>query len=205
MKTESFKYKLNNTTNRGNKTNKEEKNMGKINLEIPDDLHDKLRIMKVNTKKEIRELIIDIIREGLKSESKQPKPKEDYSGYFSGLSYSDDGDAKENKGVADYWIVKITSSGELNWQRSYGGSGYDVACSVQETIEGGYIIAGISKSNDHDVTANHGEEDAWIIKLTSSGELEWEKSLGGSLNDGAKSFPPKNRVHMVLFANLLEF
>ena len=109
-------------------------------------------------------------------------------GYIvAGLSYSDNGDATVNHGDADYWIVKINNIGNLQWQKSYGGSGYDKINSIEETSDGGYIVAGYSGSTDGDVTGNHGKNDYWILKIQSDGAISWQKSLGGSDNEKAYS------------------
>jgi hypothetical protein len=109
-------------------------------------------------------------------------------GYIiAGQSNSNDGDVLENHGNYDYWIVKLSSTGQLDWQKSLGGSGDDDARSIQQTTDGGYIIAGFSNSNDGDVLENHGDYDCWIVKLTSTGDTDWQKSLGGSGDDGAYS------------------
>lgn len=50
--------------------------------------------------------------------------------------------------------------------------------SVQPTSDGGYIVVGSSKSVGGDISGNHGNYDCWLVKLTTEGELEWEKSLG---------------------------
>lgn len=65
----------------------------------------------------------------------------------------------------DYWIIKISATGSLQWQKSYGSWADDWAYSIQQTSDGGYIIAGISGSNDGDVTGHHGNQDFWIVKL----------------------------------------
>jgi hypothetical protein len=109
-------------------------------------------------------------------------------GYIiAGSSYSNDGDVSGNNGDIDYWIVKLTSDGNLDWQKSLGGSSYDEALSVQQTKDGGYIIAGTSASYDGDITGSHGYRDYWIVKLTSDGNLDWQKSLGGSYIENAFS------------------
>jgi hypothetical protein len=109
-------------------------------------------------------------------------------GYIvAGTSISDDNDITGNLGWFDFWIVKLTSSGAINWQRSFGGTGGDYAYSVQQTNEGGYIIAGYTSSNDGDVTEQNGDNDYWIVKLTSSGNIDWQKTLGGSSNEQSKS------------------
>ena len=102
-------------------------------------------------------------------------------GYIvSGLSESNDGDVSGNNGGFDAWIIKLDISGNLEWEKNYGGSDEDIALSIQQTIDGGYIIAGRTKSNNGDVEENQGGVDAWIIKLDTSGNLEWEKTYGGS-------------------------
>ncbi|MDR2352680.1 MAG: hypothetical protein LBF22_05860, partial [Deltaproteobacteria bacterium] len=109
-------------------------------------------------------------------------------GYIiAGESYSNDGDVKGNHGKADVWIVKLDSQGTIQWQKSLGGSEWDEANSIQITPDGGYIIAGHSKSDDGDVKGNHGNGDAWIVKLDSQGTIQWQKSLGGSEPDEANS------------------
>jgi hypothetical protein len=106
---------------------------------------------------------------------------------IAGFSESNDGDVNGNHGNSDYWIVKLDSIGNLQWQKCYGGSNADVARSIQRTNDGGYIIAGNTLSNDSDVSGNHGGRDFWIVKIDSIGNLDWQKTLGGSNEDGASS------------------
>ena len=105
----------------------------------------------------------------------------------AGYSLSNDIDVSGNHGHADYWVVKLNSSGRIEWQKSLGGSGTDYAYSIQQTADGGFIVAGKSYSNDGDVSGNHGYSDYWIVKLDSSGDIEWQKSLGGSHPEEAYS------------------
>jgi hypothetical protein len=104
-----------------------------------------------------------------------------------GDSYSNDGDSKGNHGGKDMWVVKLSDSGALEWQKSLGGGGYEEGYAIQQTADGGFIAVGLTFSNDGDVSGNHGETDAWLVKLTGGGELEWQKSLGGSWLDAAAS------------------
>jgi len=109
-------------------------------------------------------------------------------GYIvAGVSYSNNGDVGGNHGIYDYWIVKLDTSGGLIWETNLGGSDWDWATSIQQTTDGGYIVAGHSKSNDGDVGGNNGGYDYWIVKLNASGDLVWETSLGGSDEDKAYS------------------
>ncbi len=105
----------------------------------------------------------------------------------AGFSYSNDGDVSGNHGADDFWIVKLDIEGNMMWQKSLGGSGDDGANCIQQTFDGGFIAAGWSTSNDGDVSGNHGLWDYWLVKLDSSGNLEWQKSFGGSENDMAYS------------------
>jgi len=100
---------------------------------------------------------------------------------------SNDGNVSGNHGGWDYWIVKLNEKGELEWQKCLGGSDDDMAYSIQQTSDGGYIVAGRTESNDGDVSGNHGGWDYWIVKLNEKGELEWQKCLGGSDDDMALS------------------
>ncbi len=103
----------------------------------------------------------------------------------AGYSYSDDGDLTENKGGYDYWIIKLNASGDIQWQKVYGGSNDDIAASIIQTSDGGYLIAGESYSTDGDVEGNHGSYtyDYWILKIDNSGNIQWSKNFGGSEDD----------------------
>ncbi len=109
-------------------------------------------------------------------------------GYIvAGHTYSNDGDIHGNHGNNDYWIVKLTATGDTSWTKTLGGSNYDYARLIQQTTDGGYIVVGRSTSTDGDVHGNHGETDYWIVKLTATGDTSWTKALGGTSNDMAQS------------------
>ena len=109
-------------------------------------------------------------------------------GYIiAGGSASSKGGLTENYGGLDYWVVKITANGTIQWQRNYGGSGTDEAYSIQQTYDGGYIVAGTSNSSDSDITNNHGSDDVWVVKMNAYGSIQWQKSYGGSNIDRAYS------------------
>jgi len=104
-------------------------------------------------------------------------------GYIlAGFSRPDDGYGRQ-----DYWVLKLDSEGNIEWEQNYGGSRDDFAHKIKQTSDGGYIVAGYSRSSDFDVSKNNGEEDIWILKLDSSGDIEWEKSYGGTSEDKAYS------------------
>ncbi len=107
-------------------------------------------------------------------------------GYIvAGASISDDGDVSHHIASNDCWIVKLDASGNLSWEKSYGGTGSEFPSSIVQTSDGGYVFAGWSTSSNGDATVNHGERDAWIVKLNSVGDLLWQHSYGGSLTETA--------------------
>jgi hypothetical protein len=110
------------------------------------------------------------------------------SGFIvAGYTFSNDGDVSGYHGYFDYWVVKLNSSGDIEWQKCLGGTYYDYAYSIQQTSDGGFIVAGETRSNDGDVSGNHGKSDDWVVKLNSSGDIEWQKCLGGTYYDYARS------------------
>ena len=104
-------------------------------------------------------------------------------GYImAGASESADGDITATLGGYDYWIVKLDVAGNLLWQKSLGGNGYDEARNIIET-DNGYIVSGMSYSQTNNISTNYGGGDIWVTGLDTSGNLIWEKNYGGSLND----------------------
>ena len=108
-------------------------------------------------------------------------PTNDGGYVITGYSYSVDGDITSNNGFSEFWIVKIDSVGNMEWQKSYGGSSEEKAFSIEQTSDGGYVVGGqVESVNDGDVSGFNGVWDHWVVKLDSAGNLEWQKCLGGS-------------------------
>ncbi|MEO6818942.1 MAG: T9SS type A sorting domain-containing protein, partial [Ginsengibacter sp.] len=105
----------------------------------------------------------------------------------AGFSGSNGGNVSGNHGNNDYWVVKLDIMGSLQWQKSLGGSGDDQAFPIQNCADGGFIVAGYGGSNDGDETGNHGGFDLWVVRLSSAGNIEWQKSLGGTGSEDARS------------------
>ena len=117
---------------------------------------------------------------GAKNESCGTIQQTSDGGYIiAGGTESNDGDVYGNHGNHDMWVVKISFSGNIEWQKCFGGTEFDVATSIQQTFDGGYIVAGYTSSNDSNVTGNHGSSDIWVVKISSSGNIVWQKCLGG--------------------------
>ncbi|HYV90132.1 MAG TPA: T9SS type A sorting domain-containing protein [Chitinophagales bacterium] len=102
-----------------------------------------------------------------------------------GYSQSNDGDVIGNNGDYDAWVLKLNAEGEISWQKTYGGSWSDFITVIKQT-EDGYILSGETGSNDGDIVGNHGGgADAWILKIDTSGLVQWSKCFGGSQADVA--------------------
>ena len=95
------------------------------------------------------------------------------------------GDVSEHNGSIDFWIVKLYGDGSIEWERSFGGSGADLVRSAVVTSDGGYLIVGATESADGHVTDPMGDWDMWVLKLDGAGDLQWQRTYGGSDGDGA--------------------
>ena len=106
---------------------------------------------------------------------------------LAGSSESQDVDISNPKGGYDLWVVKIDSKGNLLWERSVGGSEYDIGKAIIETFSGEYLIAGQSTSQDKDISKFYGDSDGLLVRLSSNGELVQTLNLGDegfdTLND----------------------
>ena len=92
---------------------------------------------------------------------------------------------QSNLGQGDFWVVKTNSTGVVQWEKTFGGTGDDYAVTAIETTDGGFVIIGDSDSNSSgDKSQNSkGGLDFWIIKINSTGTKLWDKTIGGSLDD----------------------
>ncbi|MEP7111346.1 MAG: T9SS type A sorting domain-containing protein [Ferruginibacter sp.] len=95
-------------------------------------------------------------------------------------SYISGEKTENNRGIDDYWVVKLNKAGDIEWQRTLGGTDIDEILALQQTKDGGYILAGNSLSNSSaDKVDNKGVFDFWVIKLNRFGSVEWQRTLGG--------------------------
>jgi len=102
---------------------------------------------------------------------------------IAGYSNSSDANVPDNRGRNDFWVVKLSTDGNVIWKKSYGGGKDDAGRWIEKSPDGGFVITGYAASNNRDVTGGHGAYDYWVIKIDSIGTLQWQKSMGGSLDD----------------------
>ncbi|MBN1195414.1 MAG: hypothetical protein JXA08_08750 [Methanomicrobiaceae archaeon] len=102
---------------------------------------------------------------------------------FAAVTRSDDEDVSGNHGSIDAWVVKLTSSRMIEWQRCLGGTGLDEAYGVIQTADGGYLVTGVTTSSELDgYSAGY---EAFAAKLFSDGTPDWLNCYGGSGHDRA--------------------
>ena len=109
-------------------------------------------------------------------------------GYICGgesISSSSGEKSENSQGGYDFWVVKLDTAGNIQWQNTIGGDGFDGLQSIKSTNNGGYICGGMSSSNiSGDKFENSiGGLDYWVVKLDNAGQLEWQNTIGGLDND----------------------
>ncbi len=120
---------------------------------------------------------------------------------FSNIS----GDKTENSrgdfGFPDYWIVKLDSKGNIQFDKTMGGTDLDILTSLQQTRDGGYILGGRSFSNASFEKSENargiGDDDFWIVKLDKNGNKQFDKTIGGTDFDECFSIKEKSSNHYV--------
>lgn len=80
-------------------------------------------------------------------------------------------------GEDDVWVLKLDDQGRISWQKTYGGTRFDWPASIQPTSDDGYIVVGGTYS------FGMGQDDLWVIKLKEDGDVDWQKTYGGSGSD----------------------
>jgi len=115
------------------------------------------------------------------------QPTADYGFILAGSSLSNKTGNKDddNHGDLDFWIWKMKENGELDWQKSIGGSGFDFLQSIKNTKDGGFILAGTSSSSKGFQKKDHckGLADFWVVKLNAAGNEQWQRTIGGNGQD----------------------
>ena len=104
-------------------------------------------------------------------------------------------------GVGEFWCHKINSEGVVEWRNYYGGTSNDRSYDATELANGNFVLVGTSESVDVDITDPQGSYDVWVVTIDATGNLLWEKSLGGSEIDGANAVLQNAEGNIVVFGN----
>ncbi len=115
------------------------------------------------------------------------KPTHDGGYILGGYSNSPiSGDKTEdNKGIGDYWILKLNETGEIEWQQTLGGNKDDQLYDLIITKDKGYLLSGNSNSNrgEDKTSETINGTDWWVLKFTQEGEVEWQQSYNIASSD----------------------
>jgi hypothetical protein len=102
-------------------------------------------------------------------------------------------------GGENFWLVKTDEDGDMEWNMIYGGADVDTAFSLVETSDGGYALAGETKSSPA------GDFDFWLVKTDVSGNMEWNRTYGGANYDFANSVVQTSDGGYAIAGNTLSF
>jgi hypothetical protein len=121
-------------------------------------------------------------------------PMSDGGFLLTGNTHSLDGDVKSNHGESDIWLVKINAEGNIQWEKTMGGSKADEVTDLIAMGDGSYMMSATMRSTDGDNKAGlHGNllnPDAWLAKLDDKGTILWQKTLGAMQNDQLLALVP---------------
>ncbi len=92
-----------------------------------------------------------------------------------------------NKGGMDFYLVKLDKSGNLIWEKRYGGGLHEYGSAMTVDATGNIFMVGTSESANGDLTENKGDRDCWIIKVNPAGQIIWQKSFGGTGEESLSS------------------
>ncbi|MBL7749623.1 MAG: gliding motility-associated C-terminal domain-containing protein, partial [Chitinophagaceae bacterium] len=107
--------------------------------------------------------------------------------FVAGFTNSVDGDIPPNQKNYDMWLLAIDAAGNKILSKIYGGSQNDVAYCMSKGADGSLTLAGYTTSTDGDVSGARGSQDYWVINVDQRGKLNWQKCLGGTDAEYAKT------------------
>jgi hypothetical protein len=99
---------------------------------------------------------------------------------MAGHTDTEDGDVQGLLGDGDVWVVKVDALGAIQWQKCLGGLADDMGHSIRQTPDGGYAVLCSAVTNGMHISGFHGEMDYWLVRLSATGDILWQRCLGGS-------------------------
>ncbi len=126
--------------------------------------------------------------------------------YIVGSTNSEDGDVQSyNHGGGDYWVIKLDSEKNITWERCYGTPIGEGPRDALLTPDGGLLVMGRIHGSGGDVSVYYGENDLWLFKIDSVGNLEWEKTLGNQWNDNGASIILNSEENVILIGAVAHY
>ncbi len=123
-------------------------------------------------------------------------------GFFvAGIAAVNSGDVSGVHGGWDIWVLKLDYAGNIQWQKCLGGTNDEYVNSVKQTSDNGFIVCGKTRSNDGDVSGNNGGYDVWVVKLDSTGNIQWQKCVGGNYDDIGNSVIQTSNDDFIIAGN----
>lgn len=115
------------------------------------------------------------------------KPIADGGFIVGGSSTSPPGGNKTSPrhGADDYWVLRLDADGNKIWEASFGGEKNDFLKSVQQTPDGGFVLAGysLSDTNGNKTAVSYGGYDYWLVRLDANGNWLWDRAYGGDQSE----------------------
>jgi hypothetical protein len=110
--------------------------------------------------------------------------------------------SQNSRGLFDYWLLKITPSGNVIWDKTLGGTRNDILVTVLELENGEILVGGDSFSgiSGDKTSSNLGQSDIWICKLSPAGDILWQRSWGGAHIEQLAAIEKKDSKTFILFA-----
>ncbi len=102
-------------------------------------------------------------------------------------------------GETDVYLIRTDAAGDTLWTKTYGGTAYDNGCSVAQTADGGYIVAGYTRS------FGAGRYDVYLIRIDAAGDTLWIKTYGGTISDFGNSVAQTSDGGYIVFGSTGSF
>ncbi|WP_017732643.1 T9SS type A sorting domain-containing protein [Nafulsella turpanensis] len=90
--------------------------------------------------------------------------------------------SQENRGHNDFWVLRVDASGNILWEKTFGGNLWDNFRDMVASRDGGFVLAGesVSEISYEKTEESRGQADYWALKIDAEGHVQWDKTLGGN-------------------------
>ena len=126
-------------------------------------------------------------------------------GTTTALGVTNGNKIEDNKGIGDFWVLKLDNKGEITWQKTIGGNQDDQLYVVHQTYDGNFIVGGNSNSDSSNEKSKGNESgtDFWVLKLGQEGEILWQETYNIGKVDVLTSLV-ENTDHSILLGGFAQ-